>query len=99
MLLVWLRRALHDRDAQLDYVAEDNPRAAIEQGDRIEQQVNQLVQHPELGRPGRVRGTRELVISRTPLIAVYRLKGERIELLRLLHGSQRWPADRGPGPG
>lgn len=91
MTLVWLRRALNERDAQLDYIAQDNPLAAIEQGDRIAQQVNQLAQHPQLGRPGRKQGTRELVISRTPFIVVYRIKDERIELLRVLHGAQQWP--------
>jgi toxin ParE1/3/4 len=91
-MLVWLRTAIADRDRQLDYIAQDSPRAAIEQGDRIAHQVGQLVQHPEMGRLGRVQGTRELVISGTPFIGVYRIKeGKRIELLRLLHSSQQWP--------
>lgn len=90
-MLVWLKRAIHDRDAQIDFVAQDNPLAAVTQGDRIEDQVDQLLQHPQMGRPGRKQGTRELVISRTPFIVVYRVKGKRIELLRLLHGSQKWP--------
>lgn len=90
-MLVWLRRAINDRDAQLDYIAQDNPLAAVSQGDRIDEQVEILLQHPQMGRPGRKQGTRELVISRTPFIVVYRLKGKRIELLRLLHGAQMWP--------
>lgn len=90
-MLVWLKRALNDRDAQLDYIAEDNPLAAVAQGDRIDEQVDQLLLHPKMGRPGRKQGTRELVISRTPFIVVYRIKGKRIELLRLLHGAQKWP--------
>ena len=90
-MLVWLRRAIADRDAQLDTIAKDNPRAAIEQGDRIAHHVGQLVQHADMGRSGRVRGTRELVISRTPFVVDYRLKGKRIELLRLLHGARQWP--------
>lgn len=91
MILVWLQRAILDRDAQLDYIALDNPIAAINQGDRISEQVDMLRQHPRLGRPGRRPGTRELVISRTPFIVVYRIKGVRMELLRLLHGAQQWP--------
>jgi toxin ParE1/3/4 len=82
---------LNDRDAQLDHIAQDNPLVAINPGDRIEDQVDQLLQHPKIGRPGRKQGTRELVISRTPLIVVYRIKGKRIKLLRLLHGAQKWP--------
>lgn len=90
MNLIWLRRAIANREAQLNYIGQDSLRAAIEQGDRITQQVNQLRQHPEMGRPGRIKGTRELVIGRTPFIVVYRLKVQRIEIIRLLHGSQQW---------
>lgn len=92
-MLVWVRRAITDRDEQMDYIAQDNPRAAIEQGDRMAHQVSQLVQHPELGRAGRKQSTRELVISRTPFIVIYRIKGQRIELLRVLHGAQQWPKE------
>lgn len=90
-MIVWLPRAIKNRDSQLDYIAQDNPGAAIAQGDRIAHQVSLLDQHPEMGRPGRKQGTRELVISRTPFIVIYRLKNGRIEVLRLLHGAQRWP--------
>ena len=90
-MLVWLKRAIHDRDAQLDCIAQDNPLAAISQGDRIDEQVDILLQQPQIGRQGRKQGTRELVISRTPFIVVSRINGQRIELLRLLHGSQKWP--------
>lgn len=90
-MLVWLKRAIHDRDAQIDFIAQDNPLAAVSQGDHIDEQVDMLLQHPQMGRPGRKQGTRELVISRTPFIVVYRINGNRIELLRLLHGSQKWP--------
>ena len=93
MKLLWLRGAIADRDAQIDYIAQENPTAAIEQGDRIEHQVSQLIDHPEMGRPGRNKDTRELVVSRTPFIVVYRVKpiAGRIELMRVLQGSQQWP--------
>ena len=93
MKLLWLPRAIANRDAHIDYIAQESPKAAIEQGDRIEHQVSQLIDHPEMGRPGRNKGTRELVIGRTPFIVVYRVKprAKRIELMRVLHGSQRWP--------
>ena len=91
MIVVWLPEALRNRFEQADYIALDSPLAAAEQDEEIEQQVNGLMQHPKLGRPGRVKGTRELVIGRTPFIAIYRLVGpQRIEVLRLLHGSQAW---------
>lgn len=91
MLIEWLATASTQRFEQLDYIAQDNPLAAISQDEEIEHQVDMLLQHPEMGRPGRKKGTRELVISRTPFIAVYRIKGQRIEILRLLHSSQQWP--------
>lgn len=92
MIIDWLPAALRNRFDQLDYIAEDNPLAAADQDDEIERQVNMLQDHPKMGRPGRVKGTRELVISGTAFVLVYRLKGQqRIEVLRLLHGSQLWP--------
>lgn len=91
MILVWLPSAQVTRDAQLDYIAHDSLLAAIDQDAEIERQVDMLLDHPEMGRPGRVKTTRELVISRTSFIAAYRIKGQRIEILRVLHGSQQWP--------
>lgn len=92
MIIDWLPEAIRNRFDQLDYIAEDNPLAAADQDDEIERQVNMLHDHPKMGRPGRVKGTRELVISSTPFVLVYRLKGsQRIEVLRVLHGSQLWP--------
>ena len=64
---------------------------AIEQGDEIEEQIFLLTSYPKIGRPGRVKGTRELVIVRTPYIAAYRIKGKTIQILRMLHGAQQWP--------
>jgi len=93
LILRWLPRALRDRDAQIDYIAERSPRAAIEQGDKIAHQIDTLLDHPKIGRLGRVAGTRELVISGTPFIVIYRLRprAQRIELIRLLHGAQQYP--------
>jgi plasmid stabilization system protein ParE len=50
-----------------------------------------LTQFPEMGRPGRIEGTRALVISGTPYIAAYRIDGEALRILRILHGAQQWP--------
>jgi toxin ParE1/3/4 len=91
--IVWLPSAIADRDAQLDFIAQEAPLAAIEQGDLIEYAISLLAQHPKNGRTGRGRGARELVVARTPFIAVYRVNMvlERVEVLRLLHGSRQWP--------
>ena len=91
MILSWGTVALNERYDQLDYIALDDPLAAISQDQEIEQQTNLLTAQPEMGRIGRAKGTRELVIGRTPFIAVYRVVRERIEILRFLHGAQKWP--------
>lgn len=91
MKLSWLRIAINERYDQLDYIALDDPGAAISQDEEIERQTNLLTTQPKMGRVGRVKGTRELVISSTPFIAVYRIEGQRIEILRFLHGAQQWP--------
>jgi hypothetical protein len=57
---------MNDREAIFDYLEADSPRAAILIDDRIEAQVELLTDTPEIGRPGRIEGTRELVIQRTP---------------------------------
>ncbi len=92
MILEWLPTALRDFDGIIDHIAEDNPVAAVEQGDAIEQQVANLPHYLKLGRTGRVKGTRELIIARTPYIVVYRVKKDRILILRVLHGAMQWPS-------
>ncbi|GAB6042606.1 type II toxin-antitoxin system RelE/ParE family toxin [Endothiovibrio diazotrophicus] len=91
--VVWLRRAVCDWDAIVDHIAENNPAAAINAGDRIEEHAGRLADHPELGRAGRKQGTRELVITGLPYIAVYRYERERhrVVVLRILHGARQWP--------
>ena len=61
--------------------------------DRIREQVEGLMQFPEIGRPGRIEGTREMVIHRTPYIAAYRIADDTVRILRVLHGAQRWPEE------
>jgi addiction module RelE/StbE family toxin len=91
MRLEWLPQALNDFDEIIDYIADDNPFAAIEQGDEIESQVAGLLDNRHQGRPGRVKGTRELVIVRTPYIAAYRIKKDSVQILRIFHGARLWP--------
>lgn len=69
-----------------------NLAAALKLASAIESETNRLLIYPELGRPGRVPGTRELVIGGTRYLAIYKIKGAgRITILRLLHSAQRWP--------
>lgn len=98
MLLEWSPLAQADRNAIFDFIEADSPQAAITVDDRIREQVEGLVQFPESGRPGRVEGTRELVIHRTPYIAAYRIVGDTVMILRVLHGARQWPEDMSTEP-
>ena len=82
---------MRDLGAARSYIVLDNPTAALQQMEYIFDSVEILLRFPESGRLGRRRGTREFVISRTPFIVAYRVRGDTIELLRVLHGRQRWP--------
>lgn len=90
---MWLPRAEKNLDDQLDFIEQDSIKAADAVAERVQQQVQQLSKFPELGRAGRKRGTRELVISRTSLVLVYRLRPKlaRLEIIRVLHAAQQWP--------
>ena len=74
-------------------IAVDNPVAARRIVERIRAAVTRLAVSPALGRPGRVVGTGELVISGTPYIVPYRVKGDIVQIITILHGAQRWPDD------
>jgi toxin ParE1/3/4 len=91
--VIWSPRALSDRAKALRHLAQDRRRAAQEQGDRMISQVTLLTSHPLPGREGRMRNTRELVTAGTPFHAIYRVhrQAQRIEILRVIHGAQRWP--------
>jgi toxin ParE1/3/4 len=93
MRLEWSAYAVADRTAIFDYIDADSPRAAAAVDARIREQVETLARFPQSGRPGRIEGTRELVISRTPYIVAYCITGKTIRILRVLHGSRRWPDD------
>ncbi|WP_064838542.1 MULTISPECIES: type II toxin-antitoxin system RelE/ParE family toxin [unclassified Rhizobium] len=93
MRLVWARCAVSDRDNIFTYIEIENPRAAVHVDQKIVFAVRRLVEFPESGRPGRIAGTRELVIPGTPYIAAYIVQEDRIRILRVLHGAQVWPDD------
>lgn len=78
-----------------EYISQQNPAAAVRMVQRIRASVERLAAAPGLGRPGRVTGTRELVIVGTPYIVPYRVNNDVIQIITVLHGAQRWP-DRLP---
>lgn len=93
MRIVWSAFALSDRDGIFTHIEADSPAAAIAIDERIVAAARRLRDFPESGRPGRVTGTREVVITGTPYVAAYKTTGETIRILRVLHGAQRWPDD------
>jgi toxin ParE1/3/4 len=87
----WLRTALANLEAETDYIGEDNPAAAGRLVRYIFRMANLLKKNPAMDRPGRVAGTRELVVPGTPYILPYRVRGEAVEILRVFHGACKWP--------
>jgi toxin ParE1/3/4 len=93
MTPVWSPEAIDDLAALRTYIEQDDPAVARRVANHIIQNVETLLPNsPEMGRLGRVPGTRELVIPGTPFIVPYRLVGNTIQLLRIFHGARRWPA-------
>lgn len=94
MIVEWRTLASEDRDNLFDYIAADDPVAAIELDDRIERQTDALVERPELYKPGRVKGTREMVLtSRYVLVYKVRKQAGVIEILRIIGARQDYPGE------
>ncbi len=89
--VAWLQAALDDLRAIHDYIARDNPPAARRVIKFIRADVNLLHDHPSMGRPGRIEGTRDLVVVRYPYIVAYRESPSAVEILAVVHSSRRWP--------
>ena len=87
----WTRPALADLEAIGDFVARENPHAAQRLVARIVSAVETLRDHPHLGRPGRIAGTRELVVSETPFVVPYRVVDGEVQVLAVFHGARLWP--------
>lgn len=93
MRVRWLASALHNLEDIGAHIARDDPIAAMRMVDRVEECTTGLEDHPKRGRPGRIDGTRELVVSGTPYLVVYRIEASTVDVLRVLHGAQQWPPE------
>ncbi len=91
MRVRWTTDAAYDLERISDYIAEDRPETARRIALYIVRAVDALDTFPSRGRPGRVEGTRELVLAPLPFIAIYEVHDEEVQVLRLLHGAQQWP--------
>ncbi|MGZ5239942.1 MAG: type II toxin-antitoxin system RelE/ParE family toxin [Caldimonas sp.] len=91
MRVRWLRTALRNLAEEASFIAADDSVAARLVVERVLEAVAQLAEQPGLGRPGRVHGTRELVVAKTRYIVPYRVRGDTVEILRVFHTSRRLP--------
>jgi toxin ParE1/3/4 len=89
--IIWTERALIHIDAIGAYLDERNSAARVRILGAIGKGVERLALHPFSGRVGRAPRTRELVVPRTPYVVAYRVRGENVEILAVIHGAQRWP--------
>ena len=90
MRILWLSDAREDVKDLFLYILENNPAAARRVRNNIYDSVKGLVDNPAMGRPGRVFGTRELVIPKTPYLVAYRVRNDVVEILRVIHGARDW---------
>jgi plasmid stabilization system protein ParE len=91
MKAVWSPRAIRHLAAIREYIAKESDGNAALVAGRIPEAIEILRTQPQMGRPGRLAGTRELVVSGTPYIVPYRVKHERLELLAVFDGRRQWP--------
>ncbi len=91
MKVIWTARARVELDDIADYVAPISASAALALVRRLRQAGKQLGEHPHMGRPGRVDGSRELVVNGTPYSLPYRVRDGRVEILAVLHAHRQWP--------
>jgi len=91
MQLRWIEGAAQDLEHIANYLFEHAPARAAELVRQIYDAPFALLQFPHRGRPGRKKGTRELVLAPLPYIVVYRIADGMIHVVRMLHGAQKWP--------
>ena len=92
MIVVWSPEAIEDLMSLRAYIADMDPAAARRIVLHIIRTVESLLpDNPQIGRPGRVPGTRELVIQKTSYVVPYRIENATLQILRVYHGARRWP--------
>jgi toxin ParE1/3/4 len=90
-LIRWTTDAVNDLEQIFGHIAKENPTAARDVMRTITERIGRLGTFSNLGRVGQVTGTRELVFTPMPYIAVYRVKENAVEILRVYHAAQDWP--------
>lgn len=90
MDVFWLEAAIADIEEIIAYIEADNPAAARHGASGLYDAATRLGSHPRIGRRGRNRGTRELVVPSLPSIIAYRIRSNRVEVIRVIHGRRHW---------
>jgi len=91
MRLRWTEEAANDLERIADYLVQNTPGRAQGLIERIYDAAGSLLTLPDRGRPGKVKGTRELVLSALPYVVVYVVREDAVVVVRILHGAQQWP--------
>jgi toxin ParE1/3/4 len=97
--LEWKQHALDDRAAILEFIATENPGAAIALDDEIENQAEKVSQGLGASRLGRVKGTREIVVHPNYAIVYQNVGDDLMQVLRVLHAAMQWPLKSAGGTG
>lgn len=92
-IIRWTKRALRRLDEIGAYIEKDDPSAAARVVSRIASAAENLTEQPAMGRVGRIKGTRELVLPEISYIIPYRVKGDTVEVLTVIHATQKWPQE------
>lgn len=90
MKIEWTKRAVKRLEKEIAFISKENPIAANKVSAIILMCVDKLEDMPNLGRPGRVQKTRELIILNLPYIVLYRIQNNTIQIIRLFHTSRKW---------
>lgn len=91
MILRWTERAAEHLEMLHAYIADENSRAADALFEHVVEAAERLTRFPELGRKGRVPGTRELILPGTQILLAYRIYRNTVQVLAVLHAARRWP--------
>lgn len=91
MRIKWVTKALANLAEIAEYIAQEDVELAKKIMAHIQERVKNLAQHPSQGRPGRIYGTRELVLNKYPFIIPYRVKNEELQILAVFHTSRKAP--------
>ena len=91
MKLRWTLPAVEQLQGIFEYIADDNAAAALRTVERIRLSIRQASRMPYAGRMGRVAGTREVIVPGTSYIVAYRVPGDAVHVLAILHGARKWP--------